>query len=106
MPRAGARGPRRTLPQAHQTPHIAALPATMAIEDPLAAIDEEGGGLLLMQGTQSGNLVAAVVARRLPAALFQIAQKGNRAIDPHAGLGSSIRIRAAARQSQARMVGR
>src|ERR1700722_15991632 len=83
----------------------------MAIEHLLAAVHIKRRARFLMQRTQSGHLFASVIAKRLPAVLLKILQQRKSGLESvmfgraHGGAVSTIRMRAAARKSQARRVG-
>src|SRR6185369_15832712 len=96
----------------HQTNDIATLPTAMAVKYLLAAIHIKRGPAVEVQGTSSVDLVAVAISGGFPALVFEVRKQ--REFPPqaaslcagHVELGSGIRVRRAAFQSQANRVGR
>jgi hypothetical protein len=97
--------------QLHQSDHVAAVPAAMAIENIFAAIDIERGTAVVMQRAASKHLVPLAVSGGFPSLFFQVREQRNappQAVSLfccHAELVSGSRIRRAAFPSQANRVG-
>jgi hypothetical protein len=90
---------------------VASLPAAVAVEQVLAAVDTEGGASILMQRAESDELVVRSGGAPAPVVPLQVLQQRNALFEPFQILThgvnrpSRVRVRTCSSRSQARMVG-